>query len=165
VKLALIPQGRHAGSMFAGTKILSWAMNLTWVEQAQQKGFDEVILLNERGEVSECTSANIFMAEGGRVWTPPLSSGCLPGVTRDVLLTEVHVPGYEIGERRLRLEDLERADEVFITSTTRELLPVLQIEGKPLHQDDRARQALQTGFSNYVERYVARQKAASAPAR
>ena len=45
---------------FAGTKILSWAMNLTWLESAQARGFDEVILLNERGEVAECTSANIF---------------------------------------------------------------------------------------------------------
>ena len=50
--------------MFAGTKILSWAMNLTWVEEAHEKGFDEVILLNERGEVAECTSANVFIARG-----------------------------------------------------------------------------------------------------
>src|SRR5438552_6849537 len=98
VKLAYVPQARHAASMFAGAKILSWAMNLTWVEEAQSKGFDEVILLNERGEVAECTSANIFMARGNQVLTPPLSSGCLPGVTRDVLLSGIHVPGVSVSE-------------------------------------------------------------------
>jgi len=160
VKLAYVPQGRHAASRFAGTKILSWAMNLTWAEEAQAKGFDEVILLNERSEVSECTSANIFIASGNQVWTPPLSSGCLPGVTRALLLEDVHVPGFEIGERVLTPQDLERADEVFITSTTRELLPVLEIEGQPMKRDDRARKALQAEFSKYVERYVAEQRAA-----
>ncbi|HLN04219.1 MAG TPA: aminotransferase class IV [Bryobacteraceae bacterium] len=165
VNLALIPNARHAASPFAGTKILSWAMNLTWVEEAQAKGLDEVILLNERGEVSECTSANIFIARGNQVWTPPVSSGCLPGVTRSVLLEEVHVPGFAIGEKVLLPAELESADEVFITSTTRELLPVLEIEGKPLKQGDRARHGLQAEFSKYVERYVAEHRTAQAPAR
>ena len=162
VKLAMIPQARHAASPFAGTKILSWAMNLTWVEEAQAKGFDEVILLNERGEVAECTSANIFIAKGNQVWTPPISSGCLPGVTRGVLLEEVHVPGFSIGEKVVFPGDLESADEVFITSTTRELLPVLEIEGKPMKQGDRARNAFQAEFSKYVERYVAQHRPAPA---
>jgi len=165
VKLAMIPQARHAASPFAGTKILSWAMNLTWVEEAQAKGFDEVILLNERGEVAECTSANIFIAKGNQVWTPPISSGCLPGVTRGVLLEEVHVPGFSIGEKVVFPGDLESADEVFITSTTRELLPVLEIEGKPMKQGDRARNAFQAEFSKYVERYVAQHRPAPASAR
>ena len=164
VKLAVIPQARHAASKFAGTKILSWAMNLTWVEEAKAKGFDEAILLNEWGEVAECTSANIFIARGNRVWTPPLSSGCLPGVTREVILSEVHVPDFEIGEKLLKPSDLESADEVFITSTTRNLLPVLEIEGKILKQGDRARHALQAEFSKYVERYVAEHRTVPAPA-
>ena len=165
VKLGMIPQARHAASPFAGTKILSWAMNLTWVEEAQAKGFDEVILLNERRELAECTSANIFVANGNQIWTPPISSGCLPGVTRGVLLEEVHVPGFAIGEKVLFPSDLESADEVFITSTTRELLPVLEIEGKPIQQGDRARNALQAEFSRYVERYVAQHRPVPAPAR
>jgi branched-chain amino acid aminotransferase len=165
VKLALIPQARHAASPFAGTKILSWAMNLTWVEEARARGFDEAVLLNEWGEVCECTSANIFIARGNRVWTPPLSSGCLPGVTRGVILSEVHVPDFEIGEKLLKPTDLESADEVFITSTTRDLLPVVEIEGKTLKQGDRARHALQAEFSKYVERYVAQHRAVPAQAR
>jgi len=156
VKLAYQANGRHAACPFAGTKILSWAMNLTWLESAQNRGFDEVILLNERGEVAECTSANIFAAKGNLVWTPPLSSGCLPGITREVLLGEIHVPGVEIREKALLPGDLESADEVFITSTTRDLLPVEQIESKSVGRGERARLALQKVFSEFVERYVAK---------
>ncbi|MGH9629260.1 MAG: aminotransferase class IV [Bryobacteraceae bacterium] len=154
VRLSVVPQARHAESRFAGTKILSWAANLTWYEEAQEQGFDEAVLLNERGEVSECTSANIFITEGRNVWTPPLSSGCLPGVTRDLLLTEVRADGIRVAERPLSLEDLERADEVFITSTTRNLLPVLEIEGLKVRRNGHACAALNTAFVEYIDRYV-----------
>jgi branched-chain amino acid aminotransferase len=86
VKLTYAEQARHAASRFAGAKITSWALNLTFLEEAQRSGFDEVILLNERGEVAECTSANIFLARKNQVLTPTLSSGCLPGITRELLL-------------------------------------------------------------------------------
>jgi branched-chain amino acid aminotransferase len=162
VKLAYVRDARHAASQFAGTKILSWAMNLTWLESAQTRGFDEVILLNERGEVAECTSANIFIADGNQVWTPPLSSGCLPGITREVLLGDVRVPGIRIGEKTLMPTDLELADEVFITSTTRDLLPVFHIEDKKIGRSQRARQALAGAFSEFLRTYVAEHKAAAA---
>jgi branched-chain amino acid aminotransferase len=162
VKLAYQRDGRHAAGQFAGAKILSWAMNLTWLESAQARGFDEVILLNERGEVAECTSANIFIAEGNQVWTPPLGSGCLPGITREVLLGEVRVQGIRIGEKTLVPSDLELADEVFITSTTRDLLPVVQIEEKRVGRSERARQVLTGAFGEFVRKYVAGHKAAPA---
>jgi branched-chain amino acid aminotransferase len=158
VKLEYVRDARHAASPFAGTKNLSWAMNLTWLESAQSRGFDEAILLNERGEAAECTSANIFVANGSQVWTPPLNSGCLPGITREVLLGETHVPGIEIGERTLMPADLESADEVFITSTTRNLLPVRQIGEKKVGRSESARQALEKAFSEFVRRYVAESK-------
>lgn len=154
VKLAYVQNARYAACPFAGTKILSWAMNLTWLESAQRRGFDEVILLNERGEVAECTSANIFAANGGQVWTPPLSSGCLPGITREILLEEVRVPGITLTEKTLMSADLAQADEVFITSTTRDLLPVLEIEGRKAGRAERARRALQEGFAAFANRYI-----------
>ena len=109
VKLSVHAQARHAACEFRGTKILSWALNLAMLEEAQEAGFDEVILLNERGEVSECTSANIFAAQGSQVWTPPLDSGCLPGVTRELLLEEVRVEGISTGERDAAAGGPERA--------------------------------------------------------
>ncbi|HTX38641.1 MAG TPA: aminotransferase class IV [Bryobacteraceae bacterium] len=155
VKLSYVPNARHAACGFAGTKIISWAMNLTWIESAQQRGFDEVVLLNERGEVAECTSANIFAAHGNRVWTPPLTSGCLPGITREVLLGEIAVAGIQLEEHTLMPEDLDSADEVFITSTTRNLLPVGQIEGHALAGRRRICTLLNTAFGEFVRRYVA----------
>ncbi len=158
VKLAYQANARYAASPFAGTKILSWSMNLTWLESAQCRGFDEVILLNEHGQVAECTSANIFIANGTQVWTPPLSAGGLPGITREVLLGEVQAPGVAIGEKALTPADLETADEVFITSTTRDLLPVFQIEDKHLNRGCQAREALQKAFSAYLRQYVEEHK-------
>ncbi|MFN7998104.1 MAG: aminotransferase class IV [Bryobacteraceae bacterium] len=162
VRLSLTPRARYAAGEFAGAKILSWAMNLTWLERAQAQGYDETILLNEQGEVAECTSANIFAAQGNVVWTPPLSSGCLPGVTRELLLHEIHVPGFRVEEKALKPEDLERADAVFITSTTRNLLPVTEIEGVSIAHSGAACGALQTAFGEYIDTYVARHKEASA---
>ena len=168
VKLGLVPNARHAASEFAGTKNLSWSENLTWYERAHEQGLDEVVLLNERGEVSECTSANIFAvvlnAQGAQVWTPPLDSGCLPGVTRALLLEEIRVPGLLVAEKKLLPADLEAADELFITSTTRELLPVVSIEGLAIKSRGRSagsvRRQLQQAFQAYVAAYVAQRKRA-----
>ncbi|RPI15277.1 MAG: class IV aminotransferase [Acidobacteriales bacterium] len=153
--LAVVPQARHTAFPFAGTKSLSWSMNLCWMEQAQARGYDEALLLNEQGNLSECTSANIFIAEGRRVFTPPLSAACLPGITRDVLLHEIRVPGITVEEKDLKLSDLERADEVFITSTTRNLLPVLSVEGAKVRCEGDVHLLLSRVFSSYVEAYAA----------
>jgi branched-chain amino acid aminotransferase len=154
VRLTLKPNARYAANEFSGCKILSWSQNLTWYEEAQQRGFDEVVLLNERGEVSECTSANIFAAMGGEVYTPPLNSGCLPGVTRELLLDVVRVPGIKVMERALRPEDLERADQVFITSTTRDLLPAVFIEGLKVRNARNLVEPLVKALEEYRHDYV-----------
>ena len=158
VKLGVAPDARHAASEFAGVKYLSWADNLTRYERARIHGLDEVVLLNERGEVCECTSANIFAITGEHVWTPPLSAGCLPGVTRAVLLEELRAPGLRVAEKTLYLADLEEADEVFITSSTRAVLPVSSIEGLRIRQGGARHEKLQAAFSSYMDAYVARRR-------
>ncbi|MFB3777278.1 MAG: aminotransferase class IV [Bryobacteraceae bacterium] len=161
-RLAVVPQARHGKSPFAGLKTLSWAMNLCWLEQAQSRGFDEALLLDVDGKVSECTSANIFMACGSRVLTPPLSSGCLPGVTRDVLLHEIRVPGITVEEQEFTVEGLLEADEVFVTSTTRNLLPVRSVEGDQVPCRGDVHLRLARAFSAYVDSYVAASAGAAA---
>lgn len=155
VRLGMAPQARHAASEFAGTKYLSWAENLARYERAHENGFDEVVLLNERGEIAECTSANIFIVQGSQVWTPPLASGCLPGVTRALLLEHIRIEGIEIGEKTLMPADLEAADEVLVTSTTRELLPVYSVEGLSIRRARPVMDRLQRAFTEYVRVYVA----------
>jgi branched-chain amino acid aminotransferase len=155
VRLYYVPSGRFGASPFAGTKITSWAQNLTWYEQAHQRGYDEVILLNEHGHVSECTSANIFVVRGNVVSTPPLTtSGCLPGITRAVLLREIKVPGISILEQEFTPMELEAADAVFITSTTRNVLPVLEVGHTQLNQSTEVVSQLQAAFRSYQQRYV-----------
>ena len=124
--LGVRANARFSASPFVGAKTLSWSANLTLYEDARSQGFDEVILLNERSEVTECTSANIFAVRDGMTYTPPLHSGLLPGVTREVMLSELR-SSPEVQEKVLSVDDLLQADEVFITSSTRELLPVERI--------------------------------------
>lgn len=155
VRLSYVPDGRHGASPFAGRKVTSWAQNLTWYEEAHERGFDEVVLLNELGQVSECTSANIFAIFDRDVYTPPLdTSGCLPGVTRALLLDEVRLSKISIAERELSPADLEAADQVFITSTTRDLLPVLEIDHELLHQSAEVLNLLQKAFLDYRSSFV-----------
>jgi branched-chain amino acid aminotransferase len=124
--LCVRANARFAASPFVGAKTLSWSVNLTMYEDARREGFDEVILLNERSEVTECTSANIFAVRDGITYTPPLHSGLLPGVTREVMLSELR-SSPKVQEKVLSVDDLLQAEEVFITSSTRELLPVARI--------------------------------------
>jgi len=158
----MVPQARHAENVFRGTKMLSWCFNLTWNESARQHHFDEVVLLNERGEVAELTSANIFVVRGHEILTPPLDSGCLPGITRALILEELEIPGYRIGEAVLTPADLEAADEVFVTSSTRDTLPVAAIEGLNLRFVSAdlclGRLAVQQRFDWYLDSYIAWQK-------
>src|SRR5690242_9910935 len=157
VRLSLGEHSRHAASPLAGTKVTSWIFNVWTLQGAQQRGFDEVVLLNERGEVAECTAANIFCARGGRVFTPPLSSGCLEGVTRGVLLDIAPGTDVPVEEKTLRPEDLYGADEVFISSTNRSLLGVSEIEGhKFAGAPGPITQKLEQAFGNHMIDYVAR---------
>jgi branched-chain amino acid aminotransferase len=128
-RLGVAEHGRHSASPLAGVKTTAWLNNVWHLAEAQKAGWTEVILLNERGEVAECTSANIFCVKDGVVFTPPLSSGCLEGVTRSVLLEIAAHAGISLRERMLTLQDLFIADEVFITSTNRTLLGVSEISG------------------------------------
>lgn len=158
VTLAVQDRARLSNAPFSGTKILSWSMNLTWLEEAQRRGFQEMLLLDERGFVSECTSANIFAVHGDTVSTPPLSCGCLPGVTRAVLLEDARVDGLTVCERELLPSDLTSASELFITSSTRDLLPVLQIEGIEVRQGTAVRDRLNAAFQMYLQSYVSQSR-------
>ena len=153
VALALQSHGRDSKSLFAGTKTLSWAHNLTLFENAQRAGFADALLLNERGEVSECTSANIFAVRDGVTLTPPLASGPLPGVTRAVMLEELNEP---VEDQVLHPDDLYAADEIFITSSTRELVPVTRIGDQALRATawpvmERLRSSLREYINDYLK--------------
>jgi branched-chain amino acid aminotransferase len=154
VRLGLREHGRHAASPLAGVKVTSWLNNLWNLYEAQQAGCDEVVLLNERGEVAECTAANIFCVQGGRVLTPPLSSGCLEGVTRGIIFEIGPQAGVSVEERTLFPEDLDSADEVFISSTNRNAIAVGEVNGHKVAAPGPIVQKLEKAIAAYVREYV-----------
>jgi branched-chain amino acid aminotransferase len=163
VRLAVREQGRHAASPLAGVKTISWLNSVWAVREAQRDGFDEVVLLNERGEVSECTAANIFAVKAGKVITPPLNSGCLEGVTRGVLMEIASEAGTSVSEQTMRLDDLYQADEVFVTSTNRNVIGVKEIAGHIIASGSTGpiTKKLDEVFESYINEYVERRLATS----
>jgi len=118
---------RNERSPVTGVKSTSYAENAYALRWAQSAGADEAVMANTRGELCESTTANVFVGVDGELWTPPLSSGCLPGVTREVLLDN------GIGaELDLRMAILSNADELFLTNSLRGVLAVRVIDGRLL---------------------------------
>lgn len=107
-------------------------------QEAVRRGAFEAIMRNYRGELAECTTANLFIVKDGEALTPPLESGILAGITREYLLEVAASAGVRAREVVLRDDDLFGADEAFLSSTTRELLPIVRV-------DDRAIGAGRTG--------------------
>jgi branched-chain amino acid aminotransferase len=163
VRLAVREHGRHAASPLAGVKTISWLDSVWASAEAHREGFNEVVLLNERGEVSECTAANIFAVKGEKVVTPPLNSGCLEGVTRGVLMEVAADAGTSVAEQTLRLEDLYDADEVFVTSTNRNVIGVKEIAGHTIGNGETGllTKKLDDVFEAFIQEYVERRLAAS----
>lgn len=118
----VVPWVRNERSAVAGAKTTSYAENVVALAWAHERGYSEGLFANSRGELSEGTGTNVFIVQSERVLTPPLTSGCLAGVTRELLL--------EWGlaeERAIAMDELARADEVFVTSSTRDVHPVVRL--------------------------------------
>jgi branched-chain amino acid aminotransferase len=161
VRLALREHGRHAASPMSGVKSISWLNNAWAFAEAVKERFDEVVMLNERGEVAECTSANIFAVKNEKILTPPLNSGCLEGVTRGVLMEIAPEAGVSVLEQALRPEDLYSADEVFISSTNRNLISASEIAGNSIPAPGPVCERLNDLFDAYVAEYVSRRLASA----
>jgi branched-chain amino acid aminotransferase len=106
--------------------------NILAIREAHAGHASEALLLNERDELAEGASSNVFMARGGRVFTPPLDAGILPGITREVVLELAPTIGVEAQEKTLSVADLLEADEAFITSSTREIVGIRTVDGRAL---------------------------------
>jgi len=156
-RLRLQPMGIFSGGQYAGAKMLSWVPHTAVYERAHADGFDDALLLNEKNQLAECTSANIFLVRGGKLLTPPLSSGCLPGITREIVLEIAPPAGIEVREEELKAEDLSSAEEVFISSTTREVAAVESVAPGPKFSiPGQTTLAVEQLFRGYVQSYLAR---------
>jgi len=117
-------------SVFRQIKTISYAINAAALRVARQRGFDEALLLNQHGEVAEVSTANIFWVKRGRIYTPPLSAGCLEGTTRKTLLRMIKRAGYQLVEKTESLEEMADADEAFISSSLKLVAAVAEIQGR-----------------------------------
>ena len=154
-KLLLVPNAIFSTGRLAGAKMLSWVQNAGTLERVHREGFDDALLLNEHGHLAECTSANVFLVRGREILTPPLASGCLPGITRDTLREVIPAAGYNFVEKDLTPADLGSAEEVFISSTTREVAGVGTI--KPdwnFPAPGSVTREIETAFQHYVETHL-----------
>ncbi len=133
IRLALVGLRRnHPDALNPMIKSNNLLNNALAMQEAYRQGADEALMLNQAGEVAECSQSNIFAVRGGAVLTPPLSAGLLPGVTREFVLDLARSLGLAAREARLLPEDVLSADEVFITGTTREVTPVRAIDDRPI---------------------------------
>lgn len=125
--VAVAPWPRNERSPLAGLKTTSYAENAIALAWAKSRGFSEALLVNLAGDLCEGTGSNVFVVVAGRVLTPGLDSGCLDGITRRLL-----IEWSDAREERLPASVLQSAEEVFITSSTRDVHPVVAVGERTL---------------------------------
>lgn len=122
----------HRQALDPAIKACNLLNNILAAREAQARGTADAILLNLEGQVAESTNANVFAVRSGAVGTPPLTAGILAGITRDLVLDVARRLGVPAREEDLALDALRGADEAFLTSTTREVVPIRAIDGTPV---------------------------------
>lgn len=126
--VVVLPWTRNERGALAGLKTLSYMENGIGLRHAQRAGVDEGIFANTAGNLCEGSGTNVFAVHEGRLITPPLSCGALDGVTRQLVLEWMP----EIVVEDISMEEFLRCDEVFLTSTSRDIHPVRSIDGREL---------------------------------
>lgn len=116
----------------SGAKASNYLANLLAVHEAKQKGAQEALVLGRRGQILEGASSNLFIVTEGKVLTPEPQPGILVGITRATVLGAARAQGIEVAETTVRPEDLYGADEAFITSSIREVMPVVAADGRTI---------------------------------
>lgn len=109
--------------------VANYANSILAKVDALDSGYDEAILLNLDGKIAEGPGENVFIIKGDRLFTPPISSGALSGITRDSVIRIAHDEGIDFEERDLAPEDLYSADEAFFTGTAAEVTPIREVDG------------------------------------
>jgi branched-chain amino acid aminotransferase len=118
------------GALSPMVKSLNYLNNVLAKIEAQQAGAGEGLMLNEQGFVAECTGDNIFTVKDGEIFTPPISSGALAGITRAVAFEMAAELGIPISEPEMTRYDIFTADECFLTGTAAEVIPVVNLDSR-----------------------------------
>jgi branched-chain amino acid aminotransferase len=145
-RVAVAPWPRNERGVLTGLKTTSYGENVVALSWAAERGADEAVLLNTRGELCEGTGSNVFVVHGASVRTPRLESGCLAGITRALVLEWT-----DAVEGTLTPDDLHNADEAFLTSSTRDVQPIVAVDGRDLPIGGHTRRIAEV-FADYAAR-------------
>jgi len=131
-KLVVVPWTRNERGATTGLKTTSYAENVVALAFAKRRGGVEAVFANTAGNLCECTGSNVFVIVDGEILTPDLASGPLAGVTRDLVIEWCRQEGLTVRAQPLPMPILDRADEVFITSSTKDVLAVHAVDDRPI---------------------------------
>jgi branched-chain amino acid aminotransferase len=133
IRVALVSIRRnHPNALNPRIKSNNLINNALAMQEALGRQAQEALMQNLEGELVECAQSNFFLVRGGEVLTPPVDAGLLPGITRQFVIDLARASGQACREARLRPADLATADEAFITGTTRDITPVVQVDAAPI---------------------------------
>ena len=120
----------HPNTISPRVKSLNYLNNILAKIEATRAGVPEAIMLNHLGEVAECTADNLFLVKHGLLRTPPINAGILEGVTRNTVIDLAEASGITVQEIALTRHDVYTADELFLTGTGAEIIPVVKVDGR-----------------------------------
>ena len=120
------------GALNPAVKSLNYLNNVMARIEANLAKADEALMLNDQGNVAECTADNVFVIKHGQIFTPPISAGALRGITRGVVFEIAAELGIKITEADITRHDVFIADECFLTGTAAELIPVIKADGRAI---------------------------------
>lgn len=150
-KLTISPFRVNSASPLVGVKSCNYLENILALEAANANGFDEAVRINERAEIVSATMANIFWIKDNQILTPALSTGALGGTTRERLLSLIKENNLAIVETKSLLEDLQNADEIFLTSAGLGVCSVKSLDSKILER--KLTFKIQTDFAGFLSNF------------
>jgi 4-amino-4-deoxychorismate lyase len=130
--ISLLGVRAEAPWLLGGVKSTSYAVNMAAESEARARGADDAVFVRDDGVVLEGPVTNVWWRRGSVLYTPSLDLGILAGVTRTVLLEVAPAAGYDVAEGAYPLADVLAAEEAFTTSSVREVMPVVELDGQPL---------------------------------
>jgi branched-chain amino acid aminotransferase len=141
-------QRNHPAALSPRIKSLNYLNNILAKIEGLQAGCIEALMLNHKGEVAECTGDNIFLVKRGVLYTPPLDAGILGGITRDAVIEVAREAGIEVREVPLTKHDVYIAEEVFLSGTAAEVIPVVKVDSRTIGsgKPGRVTRDLERGF-------------------
>lgn len=149
-KVCLVPWTLNENGPLAGAKSLSYGGNVRALSLAKTKGCGEALMANTRGEVCEGTGSNVFLVLGDRIVTSPLSSGCLAGITREIVIKACQASDIPCVEEALPLATLDQCEEAFLTSSTRDVHPISELCDRPLVSPGPITQKVTDAFYRFI---------------